>query len=103
MHILVPDPELRFGIKQIKQHKWFSIYKPPHEPPKGIRVGIDAQKLYPRVMQEMMAKSGVKERYTRQCLEANRHNEATAYYYLLLKTKQLDGEDLEDESESQLM
>ncbi len=42
-----------------------------------------------------MVKSGINERYVRQCLEANRHNEATAYYYLMVKTKQLDGEDLD--------
>jgi hypothetical protein len=41
LHILVPDPDLRFGIKQIKQHKWFSIYRPKEEISKGIRIGID--------------------------------------------------------------
>ena len=41
LHILVPDPDLRYGIKQIKQHKWFSIYKPAVEISRGIRIGLD--------------------------------------------------------------
>lgn len=36
LHILVPDPDLRFGIKQIKQHKWFNIYNPIADISKGI-------------------------------------------------------------------
>jgi hypothetical protein len=24
----VPEPELRYGIKQIKQNAWFNLYKP---------------------------------------------------------------------------
>ena len=43
----------------------------------------------------MRETSGVNEKYVRQCLEANRHNAATAHYYLLLKKKILDGETLD--------
>jgi len=43
----------------------------------------------------MKSKSGMNERYTKQCLEANRHNEATAYYFLMLKQILLEGESLE--------
>ncbi|CDW81651.1 carbon catabolite derepressing protein [Stylonychia lemnae] len=99
LQILVPDPDLRFGIKQIKQHKWFNIYKPPKEISKGIKVGIDDQKIYPSLLKEMMQQSGTNERYTRQCIEANRHNAATAHYYLLLKMKQLDGKLLDDDNQ----
>ena len=63
LHVLVPDPDLRYGIKQIKQHKWFNIYKSNNEQPKGIRVGIDEQPIYDKLLQEMQEKHGINSRY----------------------------------------
>jgi serine/threonine protein kinase len=41
-HILVPDPDLRYGIKQIKQHKWFiNAYQPSVPISPGLRIGLD--------------------------------------------------------------
>lgn len=44
----------------------------------------------------MMSKNGINERHVKQCVEANRHNSVTAYYYLLMKKKILEGELLEE-------
>jgi hypothetical protein len=49
----VPDPDLRFGIKQIKQHKWFNIFKPLKEISKGIKIGEDEPTLYPKLLELM--------------------------------------------------
>lgn len=68
LHVLVPDPDLRYGIKQIKQHKWFNIYKPIKELDKGIKVGIDEQAIYHNVLKQMNEKSGINDRYVRQCI-----------------------------------
>jgi serine/threonine protein kinase len=63
LHILVPDPDLRFGIKQIKQHKWFNIYLPVVPISKGVRVGIDNIHVHSKIVKEMKEKSGINEKY----------------------------------------
>lgn len=95
-HVLVPDPDLRFGIKQIKQHKWFNIYKPPQDISKGVRIGVDKPLLYPKLLKEMKERNGINGRYIKQCIEANWHNSVTAHYYLLMKQKILIGEKLDE-------
>ncbi len=44
----------------------------------------------------MTLKSNISAKYTKHCLEANRHNAATAYYYLLLKRKIIDGDKFDE-------
>ena len=87
----MPDPELRYGLKQVQSNTWFKKTYQPAEPlPEGIEVGFDDIKLYDRVIQEMEPSEEVpieKIRQVRMCLEANVHNPATAYYHLLLKKK----------------
>lgn len=70
----------------------------PHELKKGIRVGIDEQIIHKKLLEEMRFKNGISETYVKQCIEANRHNAATAYYNLLLKSKILAGEKFDDET-----
>jgi hypothetical protein len=55
-------------------------------------VGIDVTRVIPRVLSEMRETYGVNERLARQCIEANRHNSLSAFYYLLLIKKKLEGE-----------
>ena len=62
---MVPDPDLRFGIKQIKQHKWFNIYKSPKEISKGIKIGEDEPTLYPKLLEIMQTNSGISDRYVK--------------------------------------
>lgn len=95
-HVLVPDPDLRFGIKQIKQHKWFNIYTPKKDISKGVRIGVDEPILFPKLLKEMKDKCDISERFVKQCIQANRHNAITSHYYLLMKAKILNGESLDD-------
>ena len=64
-HVLVPDPELRFGIKEIKQHKWYSTFRPAIEISKGIRIGVDEPNLHNALLKEMKERTGVPERHVR--------------------------------------
>jgi serine/threonine protein kinase len=59
LHMLEPDPDVRYGIKQIKQHKWFSTYTPPIEISKGICIGVDEQVLHPTLLAEMKEKNDI--------------------------------------------
>lgn len=43
----------------------------------------------------------IDKKYAVQCIQANRHNHITSYYYLLLKKKLIEGESLEDGEETQ--
>jgi hypothetical protein len=49
----VPEPDLRFGIKEIKQHKWFNIYQPSLEISKGVRIGMEDPTLNAKVLLEI--------------------------------------------------
>ena len=53
-NILVPDPELRYGLKQVQSNSWFKKTYQPVEPlPDGIEVGFDQIKVFDRVIREM--------------------------------------------------
>ena len=92
-HILVPDPDLRYGIKQIKQHKWYrDTYQPTVEISKGLKIGQDMPRAIPYILRVLKEEYQVDERLVRQCVEANRHNRHSAFYYLLYKKKLLEGE-----------
>jgi len=96
-HVLVPDPDLRYNIKHIKQHKWFrEAYQPAKSISLGLRVGIDRPRLYKNLLKEMHSYFGMDEKLVRHCLEANNHNSFTACYHLLIKKKRLCGEDINE-------
>lgn len=92
-NILVPDPDLRYSLKQVKQHRWFGIYSPSTPISSGIRVGIDKVVVYDKLLTEMKENFQLNEKYIEQCLQANRHNQVTAHYFLLLKDKIQKGEE----------
>ena len=48
----------------------------------------------------MKLENGINEKYAKQCIEANRHNAVTSYYYLLMKMKQIEGDNLDEEENS---
>ena len=53
-NVLVPDPELRYGLRQITSNSWFKkTYKPADEIAQGIEVGIDDVKIFQNVLDEM--------------------------------------------------
>jgi len=76
------DPEKRFGIKEIKQHPWFSIS--PTKPKEGIIVGLHQIPVENKIIKEIN-KYGFAPEYTQKSVEKNKHNSATATYYLLLQ------------------
>jgi 5'-AMP-activated protein kinase, catalytic alpha subunit len=100
-HILVPDPELRYGLRQIISNSWFKTkYVPAEAIGKGVQVGYDDQQIFLNVLTEMQENKDNKidRSYVKKCLQANRHNALTAFYYLALKKKIILGETLEDEA-----
>ena len=99
-NILVPDPDLRFGLRQITSNTWFKTkYVAPEPIRPGVDIGIDEVSFYSNVLAEMAANklNPIRISYVKKCLTANRHNALTAYYYLLAKKKTIEGEPLGDE------
>lgn len=92
-NILVPDPNLRYGLKQILSNTWFRSHNQLQalgKPANGISVlYADAQLLEP-VLKEMAndKQNRIDTGLVRMCLQANQHNALTSFYYLLaLKLK----------------
>lgn len=89
-HILVPDPELRYGLRQITSNGWYrQQYKTVQAIGKGVRVGYDDCPIYSKVTQEMKENkyNVIDSSYVKKCLQANQHNALTAFYYLTLKKR----------------
>ena len=98
-NILVPDPELRYGLKQVMSNTWFKkTYQSPEKLSDGIEVGIDQIKIFDNVIREMHSTEEIKVNFShvKLCLQAHIHSPVTAYYYLLLKKKVIQGEPLDD-------
>ena len=86
----MPDPELRYGLKQVMSNTWFkNTYQSKDKLSDGIEVGIDQIKIFENVIKDMEAVDGlpVEHAHVKLCLQAHVHNPTTAYYYLLLKKK----------------
>ena len=98
-NILVPDPELRYGLKQVMSNVWFKkTFQSPDKLSEGIEVGIDQIKIFDNVIADMQSCEELKvdHGHVKLCLQAHTHNPLTAYYYLLLKKKLIQGEPLDD-------
>ena len=80
--ILNTDPESRFGIGDIRKHEWFAQLTEDVKP--GILIGYDHIIVDPTVLKQL-ERYKIDLDYTRKCLEANKHNNYTTAYYLLLK------------------
>jgi hypothetical protein len=104
-NILVPDPELRYGLKQITSNSWFkNCHKSQDDISKlGYEVGVDPITIYTNCIDEMKEcpEIMVDGNYVRHCLQANRHNAQTAHYHLLIKRKLIQGEPLISELQGQ--
>lgn len=81
--ILTVDPTKRFRIEDIRKHKWWSL-SPQLTTSQGIIVGYHRIPIDDNMLEETV-KLGFDLNFTRKCIEANRHNDATTTYYLLLK------------------
>ena len=80
--ILTTDPDLRYNIDQIRAHDWFCQLNEEIRP--GILIGYDHIIVDPAVLCQL-EKYKIDLDYTKKCLEANKHNNYTTSYYLLLK------------------
>lgn len=53
-NVLVPDPELRYGLRQVTSNTWFKkTYVSSEQISEGVEVGIDDVKVYSNVLAEM--------------------------------------------------
>ncbi|OMJ90746.1 hypothetical protein SteCoe_6823 [Stentor coeruleus] len=86
--ILNVDPDQRLSIDQIRKHNWFSLVKEEIQP--GILIGYDHIIVDMEILRQL-EKYGYNLDYTKKCLEANKHNDVTTAYYLLLKKHIQDG------------
>ena len=91
--ILTKDPNLRYRIKHIKQHRWFNLHQPLCLE-RGILVGYDKIPHDPVLLDllEELSRSDLRDEklrinfdraYILRCLEANKHTYETTCYYLL--------------------
>jgi 5'-AMP-activated protein kinase catalytic alpha subunit len=80
--ILNTSPEARMGIEEIRQHLWFGLVKEEIQP--GILIGYDHIVVDVEILKQL-EKYGYNLDYCKKCLEANKHNNVTTAYYLLLK------------------
>ena len=87
-HILTTDPSTRFKIEDIRQHRWYKINKAKER--EGIIVGAHQIPIDKYILNQIDSLE-INSEYARKCLEANKHNNATTTYYLLLKKNLREG------------
>jgi len=87
--VLNTDPETRYKIAKIRDHPWYNLVE-PEENDEGIMVGYKPIPIDPYIISELGGYN-LDPEYAKKCLEANRHNEITTTYYLLVKKYQRDG------------
>lgn len=85
--ILNIDPNKRVTIEQIKRHNWCSMSMISIS--RGILVGRDQMPINRGVLKQLEG-YGINVEYAEQCLLANRHNQVTTTYYLLLGKPMLE-------------
>jgi len=86
--VLNVNPDSRFAIEDIRKNEWFSIVKEEIRP--GILIGYDHIIVDIDILKQL-ERYGYNLDYTKKCLEANKHNDVTTAYYLLLKKYIQDG------------
>ena len=83
--ILNTNPESRYTIEQIRQHIW--IKQIPIPVMKGLYPGVNKIPIDEDIISQMLQLPGldIEEADVRRSITSNKHNTATASYYLLLK------------------
>lgn len=84
--ILRTNPDERYTIDQVKNHKWFKTVA--QDLSSGIIIGEDSIHLEPKVL-GLLEQYGVSSDIARKYLESNKHNQITTTYYLLLRKHKL--------------
>ncbi|CAD8043577.1 unnamed protein product [Paramecium primaurelia] len=88
--ILNTDPSKRFNLEQIKQHPWFQLYKRVQSIPQGIIIGYSRIPIDDAIVDQQIIK-GFNSDYIKKCLDANKHNNLTTAYFLILKKHLING------------
>lgn len=87
--VMNTDPEIRYKIPDIRKHPWYSLAR-AEKVDEGILVGYQQIPLDRFILSELQ-KYDIDPEYGRKCLEANRHNEVTTTYNLLIKKYKKEG------------
>lgn len=87
--VLNTDPKKRATIREIREHAWYSLVKPP-EYDEGIMIGYKQVPMDYGIVSEL-SEYNIDPDYAKKCIEANRHNDITTTYYLLIKKYQRNG------------
>ena len=82
--ILNTNPEKRFRVEDIRKHKWWALGSSQKNYSHGIIVGYNRIPIDDAVL-DAVVMLGFDRDFSRKCIEANRHNDVTTTYYLLLK------------------
>ncbi|CAD8052220.1 unnamed protein product [Paramecium sonneborni] len=88
--LLNTDPQKRFNLEQIKQHPWFNLYKRVQSIPQGIIIGYSRIPIDDAIVDQLTIK-GFNSDYIKKCLDANKHNNLTTAYFLILKKHLING------------
>ncbi|CAK71237.1 unnamed protein product (macronuclear) [Paramecium tetraurelia] len=88
--ILTVKPDKRFTINDIRNHPWFKIYRRTYEIPPGIVVGYNRIPIDQEILKQLK-QYGIDIDHAQKCLDANKHNEITTFYHLLLKRHLTNG------------
>ncbi|CAK86205.1 unnamed protein product (macronuclear) [Paramecium tetraurelia] len=88
--ILNINPEKRFNLDQIKSHPWFKLYRRSHPIPPGIIIGYHRIPIDNNIVSQLKER-GFNEDYVKICLDANKQNNVTTSYFLLMKRHLMNG------------
>ncbi|CAD8067257.1 unnamed protein product [Paramecium primaurelia] len=88
--ILNINPEKRFNLDQIRSHPWFKLYRRSHPIPPGIIIGYHRIPIDNNIVQQLKER-GFNEDYIKICLDANKQNNVTTSYFLLMKRHLMNG------------
>ncbi|CAD8061097.1 unnamed protein product [Paramecium primaurelia] len=88
--ILNINPERRFNLEQIKSHPWFKLFRRSHSIPQGIIIGYHRIPIDNNIVQQLK-ELGFNEDYAKICLDANKQNNVTTSYFLLMKRHLMNG------------
>jgi 5'-AMP-activated protein kinase, catalytic alpha subunit len=86
--ILRTDPDQRFSMEEIKNHEW--LHQVHLEISPGILVGYQTIPVDQIILGKLEGYKIDKD-YAQKCIEANKHNNVSTGYYLLLKKHLRDG------------
>lgn len=86
--ILNTDPDKRYTVDEVRNHSWYKLSKTNEL--EGIIVGVNSIQVDEEIASKLEG-FGFNLEYGKKCVEANKHNQVTSTYYLLLKKMLKEG------------